>query len=201
MDILFSWLLQNWFEVTAAGLGLFSIYFQIKQKPLYWPVSIVMVTMYIFVYYNARFYADMSLQFYYLFVGFYGWYYWVFGNKSKNNSGKITPPVTSLNFKQIILAVCVAIVLFFVILHILIKYTNSDVPVGDAFTTALSFAATWLLAKKILENWIFWIVVDVISTGLYLYKELYATAVLFFVLTILAIVGYIKWKKSMINYE
>ena len=80
-----------------------------------------------------------------------------------------------------------------------IKFTDSKVPVGDAFTTALSITATWLLARKILENWLFWIVVDLISTILYVYKSLYPSAILFFVLTVLAVIGYFKWKKALVN--
>jgi nicotinamide mononucleotide transporter len=197
MNQVFEWIFANWFELSAAALGLFSIYFQIKQNAFYWPISIVMVSMYIFVYYNSKFYADMSLQFYYLGVSFYGWYYWIKGAKN-NSQSKVK--VTSLDKKTSFLASAISI-FFFAIIYFLLKcFTDSDVPFGDAFTTALSFVATWLLARKILENWIFWIVVDFVSTGLYIYKGLYATAVLFFVLTILAFIGYYKWKKSM-NYE
>lgn len=71
---------------------------------------------------------------------------------------------------------------------------------GDAFTTALSITATWLLARKILENWLYWIVVDLVSTILYVYKSLYPSAILFSVLTILAVVGYFKWRKALV-YE
>ncbi|HOL98307.1 MAG TPA: nicotinamide riboside transporter PnuC, partial [Bacteroidales bacterium] len=78
---------------------------------------------------------------------------------------------------------------------ILKNFTDSDVPLGDAFTTALSFTATWLLAKKYIENWFFWIVVNIVSTILYVYKGLYPTVVLFTILTLLAFVGYHKWKK------
>ncbi len=197
MEQIFSWIMSNRFETTAALLGLISIYFQIKQNPLYWPVSIVMVSMYIFVYYNSLFYADMSLQFYYLFVGFYGWYFWVFGKKKETENEKTKPGVTSLSKIGKIKAVLISLALFVIIYFVLKNFTNSDVPLGDAFTTGLSFVATWLLARKILENWLLWIVVDVVSTGLYIYKELYATAILFFVLTILAFVGYFKWKKTM----
>ena len=106
----------------------------------------------------------------------------------------------SLYRKNVFITSAISILLFAIIYFILKYFTDSDVPLGDAFTTALSFVATWLLARKILENWIFWIIVDMVSTGLYVYKGLYATAVLFFVLTFLAFIGYYKWKKSLI-YE
>jgi len=195
MDIIFNWIQQNWFETTAALLGLVGIFLQIKQNHWYWLTAIVMVCMYIVVFYDSKFYADMSFQFYYLFVSVYGWIFWFLGrSKSKENLS-----TTKLTSKQWILSASVSVVLFIIIYLILSKFTDSDVAVGDAFTTALSFTATFLLARKILENWLFWIVVDAVSTGLYIYKALYPTAILFFVLTILAIVGYIKWRKAVVN--
>ncbi len=196
MEQIFSWVMDNRIETIAALLGLISIYFQIKQNPWLWPVSIVMVSMYIFVYYNSLLYAYMSLQFYYLFVSFYGWYYWVFGKKKTADAEDKKPQVKSLTLNGVLKAIGVS-VLFFIIILFILKKTNSDVPYIDAFTTGLSFVATWLLARKILENWLFWIVVDIVSVGLFLHKGLYATAILFMVLTILAFVGYFKWKKTM----
>jgi nicotinamide mononucleotide transporter len=90
-----------------------------------------------------------------------------------------------------------ALVLFFVIAWILLEFTNSDLPYWDSFTTSLSFVATWMLARKKLENWLIWIVVDAVSVGIYIYKELYPTAVLFLFLTVLAYVGYLRWQKDM----
>ncbi len=197
MNLILSWLSLNWFESTAALLGLISIYFQIKQKVFYWPVAIVMVSMYIMVFYKTGFYADMSLQFYYLGVSIYGWYFWVAGRNQQDSDNKKTVPVSSLNKKQFFTAIGFSALFFIIILIILKYFTDSDVPYGDAFTTALSFVATWLLARKILENWLFWIVVNIASSGLYIYKELYATAILFIVLSILAVLGYVKWKKTM----
>jgi nicotinamide mononucleotide transporter len=87
--------------------------------------------------------------------------------------------------------------LFAGLYFLLLLYTDSDVPFTDAFVTALSFVATWMLARKKLENWLVWIVADAVSVGLYLYKELYATAIFYSVLTLVAIAGYFKWKKSI----
>jgi len=198
MELIISWLRLNWFESTAALLGLISIYFQIKQKIFYWPIAILMVSMYIVVFYKSGFYADMSLQFYYLGVSIYGWYFWIAGNKQKQSNNN-TVPVSSLNGKQILTALGFSTLFFTIILIILKYFTDSEVPYGDAFTTALSFVATWLLARKILENWLFWLIVNVVSSGLYIYKELYATAVLFIILSILAVLGYVKWKKTMVR--
>lgn len=196
MELIIGWLQQNWFETTAAALGFIGIYLQIKQNPWYWFTAILMVLMYIVVFYQSKFYADMSFQFYYLAISIYGWLFWLSG---KDNNTKKTVNTSRLTIKSWLLSLLASFILFIIIYYILGKYTDSDVVAGDAFTTALSFVATLLLARKILENWLFWIVVDLVSTGLYIYKGLYPTAILFFVLTVLAFVGYYKWKKALVN--
>ena len=183
---------MDWVEIIAAILGLVGIGLQIKQSHWYWLTSILMVLLYIYVFYQAKFYADMSFQFYYLAVSIYGWYLWL--AKRENNDSKLT--VNKLTKKSLSLSIIVSAILFALIYLILKRFTDSPIPAGDAFTTALSITATWLLAKKYIENWIFWIVVDAVSTILYIYKGLYPTAVLFTALTVLAFVGYFKWRKE-----
>lgn len=89
--------------------------------------------------------------------------------------------------------------LFFIIEFILERFTDSPVPIGDAFTTALSITATWMLARKIIEHWWLWVVVDGVSLALYIYKGLYPTSVLFVFYTAMSVVGYYQWKKEMIE--
>lgn len=197
MDNILQWIIENWFELSAAALGFIAIFLQIKQNAWYWGVSIVMVSMYIFVYIEAKLYADMSLQVYYLIVGFYGWWAWLFGKKVKESRKSI--PVSVTSNKQWIYISLFSVGSFFGIAYILIHYTNSDLPWWDAFTTALSFAATWMLARKKLENWIIWIVVDITSSVIYFYKGLYPTMGLFIFLSGMAIIGYQAWKKDMTN--
>lgn len=192
MDYLILWVSQNFIEVIAASLGIVGIFFQIKQHHLYWLTSIIMVLLYIYVFYKAKFYADMSFQFYYLAVSLYGWYYWLTGKSKKSNALNFK---RFLNIKQLSISLFASVLIWIVIYLILRNFTDSDLPLGDSFTTALSFSATWLLARKYIENWLFWIVVNIVSTVLYVYKGLYPTAILFVILTILAVVGYFKWRK------
>ncbi len=196
MDAIVGWIQNNWFELIAALLGLIGIFLQIRQNTWYWLTSIIMVLLYIVVFFQSRFYADMSFQLYYLAVSIYGWYYWV-KNKGKSDRAEIT--TSSLTKRQWLYCIICSVVFFFIIYFILTNFTNSDVAFGDAFTTSLSIVATLLLARKILENWLFWIVVDAVSTGLYIYKGLYPTVVLFTALTALAVYGYFKWKKAFAN--
>lgn len=187
------WLTANYIELMAAALGLIAIYLQIKQKVWYWPVSIVLVSLYIIVYIRAKLYADMSLQVYYLVISFYGWYHWLFG-KREDPGEKL--PVSFVTKKLSFILLLASIAFFIIISAILVNFTDSDLPYWDAFTTALSFVATWMLARKIIENWLVWIIVDAVSVGIYIYKGLYPTTVLFTVLTILAVVGYRAWLKD-----
>jgi nicotinamide mononucleotide transporter len=111
-------------------------------------------------------------------------------------------PISTINnIKTWIIIAIITVGTFFLIGFILANYTDSNVPWWDAFTTALSFVATWMLARKKIENWIFWIVVDATSVALYIYKQLYPTTILFVLLTFLAVVGYIQWRKELKNME
>ena len=197
MKLAVTWISENYFELIASGLGFIAIFLQIKQNVWYWLVSIIMVSMYIYIYIAAKLYADMSLQVYFLVISFYGWYMWLYGNKQNHHHSKLK--VSSASKRMIGILALTMIFLFFFIAWILITFTNSDLPYWDSFTTALSFAATWMLARKILENWLVWIIVDSVSIGIYIYKDLYPTAVLFLFLTVLAFVGYAKWKKDLVS--
>lgn len=198
-NLFLDWILFNWLEIIGFITALFSIYLQIKQKAAYWPVSMLMVSLYIAIYYNSKFYADMSLQFYYLFVSVFGWYFWVSGKRKSISKKKITVAQTTKRQKLSLLLL--TIVFFGTISFVLKNYTDSPIPYWDALTTAISFTATWLLAKKYIENWLLWLVANPISVGLYIYRELYLTAILFIILSFLAVVGYLQWKKDLLKHE
>ena len=157
-----------------------------------------MPAIYIFIYYQAGLYADFGINIYYLLIALYGWIAWktgftLFGKNKKSGELPIvhTPKRAWL---QIIIAY-IAAQLF--ITYILINYTDSTVPIADSFTTALSIVGMWMLARKYIEQWWVWCIVDVASTALYIHKELYLTATLYAVYAIIAIFGYLKWKKIM----
>lgn len=195
MTVCLEWISENYIELIAAALGLVSIALQIRQNVWYWLVSIVVVTMYIIVYIEHRLYADMLLQIYYLLMSVYGWWIWLFGDKK--SGGKKSLQVSRLHKKRWINVILISLALFVLLGWFISSYTNNDVPWMDSFVTALSFVATWMLARKKIENWILWIVVDTCSIGLYWYKEMYPTLVLYIALTILAFVGYRQWLKDL----
>lgn len=186
---------MHWIEIIAASLGIIAIYFQIKVKPFYWVISLLVSSMYIIIYFLAKLYADMSMQFYYVGMSIYGLYVWLSGN---NNSDKKTIPISKIkDLKSWLLIALISALSFFIIGYILKNFTDSNVPWWDSFTTSLSFVATWMLARKKIENWLVWIVVDATSVALYIYKQLYPTTILFIILTLLAIVGYFQWKREL----
>jgi len=191
-----NWIIEHWVELIGALLGLVFVLLEIKQHIFLWPIGIATSIFYIFVFFSARFYADMALQFYYVGVSIYGWVWWLRGSKHTN---KPEIPVTHVPSRMIIPLALITFLLCIVMAFVLQTYTDSPVPVGDAFTTALSITATWMLARKYIEQWLVWIVVNGVSLGLYVYKELYPTSVLFFVYFILAFLGYYNWKRTLIQ--
>ena len=138
----------------------------------------------------------MSLQLYYVVISFYGWYFWL---KGKTQNDKTLVSVRATTGKMWIKIIMSTIFIYAAILFVLIGYSDSDVPYLDSLTTTLSIVATWMLAKKYIENWLIWIFVDFVSTGLYMYKNLWPTVILFLVYTIMAVFGYFEWKKSLIS--
>ncbi len=135
----------------------------------------------------------MGLNVYYLIISVYGWMHWSKGN---NQESKAELPISRVTYKSAIWFFFWTVVFFIVISFILKDFTDSPVPFWDAFTTAASIVATYMLAQKIMEHWLIWIVVDSVSAGLYVYKGLYPTVLLFIVYTALAITGYYEWKRQ-----
>jgi len=194
LELILEWLLSNKIEILGAILGILYIFFSIRQSIFTWPTGLLTSALYIVVFFQSKFYADMGLQVYYVGISIYGWYYWIKGEKSANSK---TVPVRRTNKQLWLRLTILATILYFGILVILLNLTDSDVPYMDSFTTALSIIATWMLAKKYIEHWLIWIFVDFISAGLYIYKGLCPTVILFAVYTIMAYLGYNEWEKDL----
>jgi len=196
LHLFFQWLGNNYIELLGSVLGFAYILLSIKQNIWCWPVGLATSALYIYVFFVSKFYADMGLQVYYVIASIYGWFHWMYGAKShKSDDLKIS----KTRIKLAVLLFIINGILFWVIAYILINYTDSDIPYWDAFTTAASFVATWMLARKMIEHWIIWIIVDAVSLGLYVYKGLYPTVILFAIYTAMAVIGYIQWRKQLIQ--
>ena len=183
---------HHYIEFIGAGLSLIYLYLSIKQKIGLWIFGFLCSALYVVVFFNSKFYADMSLQLYYLGVSVYGWISWKSG---KLHTGKELP-IKRANIRQTIFLSAFTIAIFFIYYFVLAQHTDSPLPVADSLTTAISITTTWMLAKKLIEHWILWVIVDAVSAGLYFYKELYPTAILFIIYTIMAVAGYVEWKKE-----
>ncbi|MFO8022184.1 MAG: nicotinamide riboside transporter PnuC [Perlabentimonas sp.] len=190
------WLQANYIEVLGAVTGIIFLYLEIKENIWLWPFGIATSTLYIYIFFVSKFYADMGLQFYYLAISLYGWWHWLYGGKRE---GEDTLPISRITVKLAAVLFVVSIAIFAVTAYVLINFTDSPVPYGDAFTTALSVVATWMLAHKILEMWWVWVLVNAVAMGLYIYKGLYPTSVLFFLYFSMSIVGYLQWKRSYVE--
>lgn len=187
-------------EIIGTVIGLLYLYLEYKASIYLWIAGILMPLVYIFVYYDSGFYADMGINVYYLGASVYGWLMWV-GRSRRSSDGeggeKVSSPIGRMPRKYWWPMAGVSAVLLLFIAWILINFTDSDVAWGDSFTTALSVVAMWMLARKYVEQWLLWIAVDVVCVVLYLYKGLYPTAILYALYSVIAVAGYFKWLKLM----
>lgn len=187
------YLIDNWVEITGAVLSLIYLYLSIREKAGLWIFGFFASLLYIWVFYHSKLYAEISLQFYYLFVSVYGWISWQ--QKSETTQSKVLQ-ITTLSKNQYIPYFLGTIGVFLIYYVVLRFMTDSPVPVADSVVGSLSIIATWMLARKKIENWLVWILADAFACGLYFYKGLYPTAILFVVYTVMAVVGYFQWKSN-----
>ena len=183
---------MNRFEIVAAIFGVVSVFLSVRQNIWSWPTAIVNVGMYIVVFYRSKLYSDTGLQVVYVILNFYGWYQWLYGGKNRTEL-----PVTRTSGR--IAAILVVIgALSTVALGTFVSHnTDAALPYMDALTTSTSLVAQWMMTKKLLENWIIWVAVDVVYIGMYIYKDLYVTSVLYAVFLGLSVMGYIQWKRTL----
>lgn len=184
--------LDIFLEVTAVFFGLLSVWFARKANIWVYPTGIISTAIYIYITLYIGLYADTFINAYYTLMSIYGWYVWT--RIGKDNS---PTPVGRMNFRERIIAGVFLTISIATLYFILNNYTDSDVPLIDSITTGIAFVGMWLMAKKKVENWSFWIAADVISIPLYLYKGLALTAFQFAVFLILAILGLIEWRKIL----
>ena len=189
--MIFNFLTENWFEIVAALLAIAYLLLAMRQDARCWIAWIISSLMYLFVMYSAGLYMEAGLQIFYLLMGFYGLYQWQY--KLANNETlkiKVWPITTHM--------MCLTALFLLVITsgYILSNNTDAASPYIDAFTTWGAIIASYMVAKKILENWIYWFVIDFVSVFLFVSRELYPTALLFCLYLILVIFGYRSWKNE-----
>lgn len=204
-----SFLLMTVPEVIAVITGIASVWFARKESILVYPVGIISVLLYVYICLNVGLYADSAINFYYFIVSIYGWYYWKHGGKFQRRENleseidsvlmKDEKPLKeeaeiSLNqFPANFVIFIITLLIGFGLGYILDAFTNSTVPWWDGITTAIFLTAMWLMAKKKIENWIYWLIGDAACVPLFLYKGLCLSSLQYLIFTILAIAGYLSW--------
>lgn len=194
MSFFLDWAFANKVEISGTVFGLIYVWLSIRQSLYTWPVGIITSLLYFWVFFEAKFYAMMGLQGYYVLISIYGWWSWRQGTDSSSGESKLRLSYTTseLWIKLFVLNLLLTLIMYF----LFGKYTDSPLPFGDTFTTSLSILATWMLARKKIEQWLIWIVVDLICAGLYLYKGLYPSVLLFLVYAAMAGTGFYEWRKE-----
>ncbi len=181
---------MTWIEGVVFAFGVFSVWFEKQENILVFPVGMVSVLLSVYVCFTVHLYADMGINAYYFLISIYGWYNW---SRKKGDEKILVVSYNNLteNIRGLLLTVSVLAVLYLV----LSNYTNSDVPFWDGLTTAFFITAMWLVAKKKIENWYYWIAGNVISVPLYFNKELMLLSLQYLIFLGLAVAGLIVWRK------
>jgi nicotinamide mononucleotide transporter len=179
-------------EIVAALVGALSVWLSVRQNIWSWPTAIVNVVLYAIVFYEAKLYADMGLQVVYAVLSIYGWYEWLYGGAGRTEL-RVTRTGPRLGMLLALIAAAGSVVLG-LFLH---RETDAALPYMDSFLSSTSLVAQWMMTKKLLENWVVWIGVDVLYVGMFIFKGLFLTSALYAVFLALAVKGYIDWRRSM----
>lgn len=183
----------NWLEAAGLVFGLACVILLIRENIWTWPAGILYVLVSFVIFFQAKLYADLILHVFFLVLNVYGWYHWVLGKKELAQE---LPVSTSSRQMNMVLLV-ISFIGVFISGVLLESFTDASLPYWDSATSVLSLVGMWLTAKKKIENWYYWMVVDILATGIYLYKEIYFYSLLYFIYCGLAVSGYYAWKKSM----
>jgi nicotinamide mononucleotide transporter len=195
IDAILEWMTP--LEIFATIFTLICVWLTVKRNIWCWPMGIIGVSAYFFVFFENQLYADAGLQIIFLIQSIYGWYFWVYGK----NEDIENVPIRRLKLTEQILTLSFCVILIFTIGWLSATFTDTDVAYLDAMVASISLIANLLLARKIIDNWPLWIFVDVVYVGLFIYKELYLTAGLYVVFFFMATTGLIQWRKEWLAQE
>ena len=180
-------------EIIAVFFSIIYVVLAAKESIWCWAAALISVSIYIYICFQAQLYAETGLQFFYFIMAIYGYFSW-----KKNNS---LLRINELAISNHILIMILGSLLTFLLGFYLSVYTDSQLPIVDSFTTVFSIIATYMVVKKILSNWLYFIIIDAVSIYLYFSRDLHMTALLFSIYTIIAIIGYWKWSQLITDNE
>lgn len=178
-------------QIVGVALGLLYLYFEYKANIWLWIVGLIMPVVHGLLYYRSGLYADCAMEAYYILAGIYGLAVWL----RRGANGQPKSRITHATARVWGIAAVMYTVAHVVIYYLLSTFTDSTVPAWDSFTTACSVVAYWMLSRKYVEQWLVWLVVDVVTVGLYIYKDIPLTAGLYALYSVLAVVGYMRWRR------
>jgi len=178
-------------DIAGFVLGLLYLWLEYKANIWLWLVSVVMPIIHGYAYLERGLYADFGMEAYYVLAAIYGYAMWC----RRKSSGKPVLAITHAPARMLAIIGSATAVLWGIIYWALVTFTDSNVPLYDSFTTAVSIVALWALAQKYVEQWLLWLAVDAVCAVVYVYKQIPFTAVLYAFYTVMAVAGYFKWKK------
>lgn len=179
-------------ELTAVAFGIVSVWLSTRQHIASWPTALVNTALYLVIFQRAQLYANSGLQGVYFALSCYGWYAWKFGGAS--GSGLV---VTRVGRRLAVGLATLAVALTAVLGLVLSRYTDAALPWLDSATTSGSLVAQWMMTRKLLENWLLWLVLNVVYVGMYFSQGLRLTAGLYVVFFVLATMGFVQWRRSL----
>ncbi|HWY97518.1 MAG TPA: nicotinamide riboside transporter PnuC [Bacteroidia bacterium] len=189
---IYHYIAEHWLEIIAVALSIAGVWLTALEKIINWPINIIASAVYVYIFYISGIYLDTGISVFYISFGFYGWYYWLYGGSNKKQV-----EISKVSVKELFTLIAMGIPITIGLAVLLIHFTNSTIPYLDSSTTVLSLIATWMAAKKHIENWLVWIIADSIYVVEYIIKDLYLTALLYFIFTVLAAYGYFEWNKQL----
>jgi len=179
-------------EIAGAVLSVLAVWLTVRQNSWCWPIGIVSVVIYAWVYFTARLYADSGLQLIYVALQFYGWHTWLHGGANRTEL-----PVSRIPGRILAVTLAVGAIGAVILGTLLRRHTDAALPYLDAATTSYSLIAQWMQTRKWIEHWMVWIVVDVVYVGMLIYKKLNVTAGLYALFIVLAIMGLVQWSRAL----
>jgi len=179
-------------EIIGFVFGVGGVFLTLKQNIWCFPIGLINVAVSLVLFFHQKLYSDAIQQLVYIILLSYGWYKWI---NPEDSNGKLKISFSSFKLLAALFLICV--IFSAAVGSIFKKYTDASLPYWDAAATALSFASQWMIAKKKIENWLLWIIVNMMYIGIYLYIGLFLYTILFAVYLLLAIAGWKEWKKSL----
>ena len=184
-------------EIVAVVLGFLSVWYSKNNSVLVYPTGMISTSIYVYLLLSVGLIGDMLINGYYFFMSIYGWYYW-----TRFLNGSYINPISRMNSNEYLISILLFVfaIIFVFVVYFNFNMWNSIVAYVDTITTAIFFVGMWLMARRKIENWLFWIIGDIISIPLYSYKGMAITSFQYLVFAFIALAGYIAWKKE-ISYD